>query len=134
MLSCSYQNFSSLVLSFQLRQFLDTIATQLKNLPSRMKQYAAFEYVLKVVKSYQKVMSLNVFLLSFVIVRCRLQASVLVNPLPAQSVPHAKILMILMIYEKKKYLKWQKVSECNIRHLSFSRQHFVSLNNLMKAY
>ena len=39
----------------KLRGALDAIATNLKNLPARMKQYAAFDYVQKIVKSYLKV-------------------------------------------------------------------------------
>eukprot|EP00112_Aurelia_sp_Birch-Aquarium-sp1_P023013 Seg670.8 transcript_id=Seg670.8/GoldUCD/mRNA.D3Y31 product="Cytoplasmic dynein 1 heavy chain 1" protein_id=Seg670.8/GoldUCD/D3Y31 len=39
----------------KLRQFLDGVATQLKNLPSRMRQYAAYEYLQKVIKSHQKI-------------------------------------------------------------------------------
>ena len=44
----------------QLRQFLDGVATQLKNLPSRMRQYAAYEYLQKVIKSHQKVSTYSV--------------------------------------------------------------------------
>lgn len=42
----------------KIRQSLDTLLQQLKDFPSRLKQYASFEYVQRIVKTYTKVMVL----------------------------------------------------------------------------
>lgn len=39
----------------KIRQSLDTLFQQLKDFPSRLKQYASFEYVQRIVKTYTKV-------------------------------------------------------------------------------
>ena len=39
----------------KVRQSLDTLLQQLKDFPSRLKQYASFEYVQRIVKGYTKV-------------------------------------------------------------------------------
>eukprot|EP00731_Ephydatia_muelleri_P024350 Em0016g621a len=39
----------------KIRQSLDTLLQQLKDFPSRLKQYASFEYVQRIVKTYTKV-------------------------------------------------------------------------------
>ena len=45
----------TLCLFWQLRQSLDALLNDMKNLPARLKQYASFEYVQKTIKSYLKV-------------------------------------------------------------------------------
>ncbi|KAI8505359.1 Cytoplasmic dynein 1 heavy chain 1 [Branchiostoma belcheri] len=47
-----------------LRQSLDNLQTQLKNMPSRLRQYSSYDYVSRVVKSYQKINMLVVELKS----------------------------------------------------------------------
>merc|ERR1719153_194795 len=39
----------------KLRQQMDLLLTQLKDLPARLRQYASYEYVKKLIQSYQKV-------------------------------------------------------------------------------
>ncbi len=39
----------------KLRQQIDSLLTQLKDLPARLRQYASYEYVKKLLQSYQKV-------------------------------------------------------------------------------
>lgn len=58
------------VILFQLRQFLDTVATQLKNLPSRMRQYAAYEHLQKAIKGHQKVTVFNGLLFAAMSITC----------------------------------------------------------------
>ena len=41
--------------SLQLRQALDALLNDMKNLPARLKQYSSFEYVQKTIKTYLKV-------------------------------------------------------------------------------
>ena len=41
--------------SVQLRQALDALLNDMKNLPARLKQYSSFEYVQKTIKTYLKV-------------------------------------------------------------------------------
>ncbi|XP_078590507.1 cytoplasmic dynein 1 heavy chain 1-like isoform X1 [Branchiostoma floridae x Branchiostoma japonicum] len=48
----------------KLRQSLDNLQTQLKNMPSRLRQYSSYDYVSRVVKSYQKINMLVVELKS----------------------------------------------------------------------
>lgn len=49
----------------KVRQSLDTLLQQLKDFPSRLKQYASFEYVQRIVKSHTKVRYRNPFKLLF---------------------------------------------------------------------
>ena len=39
----------------QLRQSLDGLLNQLKNFPARLRQYASYEYVQRLLKGYMKV-------------------------------------------------------------------------------
>lgn len=39
----------------QLRQSLDALLNQLKNFPARLRQYASYEYVQRLLKGYMKV-------------------------------------------------------------------------------
>ena len=48
----------------KLRQQMDLLLTQLKDLPARLRQYASYEYVKKLIQSYQKVNMLIVELKS----------------------------------------------------------------------
>ena len=41
--------------SLQLRQGLDGLTNQLKELPARLRQYASYEYVKRLLQSYSKV-------------------------------------------------------------------------------
>lgn len=41
----------------KLRQHLDTLTSQLKDLPSRVRQYTAYEYVKKLLQGYTRVSS-----------------------------------------------------------------------------
>ena len=41
--------------SNQIRQALDSLLNDMKNLPARLRQYASFEYVQKTIKGYLKV-------------------------------------------------------------------------------
>lgn len=43
------------VLCFQLRQSLDALLNQLKNFQARLRQYASYEYVQRLLKGYLKV-------------------------------------------------------------------------------
>lgn len=52
------------LLSSQLRQALDTLLNDMKNLPARLKQYASFEFVQKTIKTYLKVNNFFVILCS----------------------------------------------------------------------
>lgn len=40
---------------WQLRQNLDVLLNQLKNFPARLRQYASYEYVQRLLKGYMKV-------------------------------------------------------------------------------
>ena len=48
----------------KLCQQMDLLLTQLKDLPARLRQYASYEYVMKLIQSYQKVNMLIVELKS----------------------------------------------------------------------
>ena len=48
--------------SLQLRQSLDALLNDMKNLPARLKQYASFEFVQRTIKTYLKVISLSTIL------------------------------------------------------------------------
>ena len=50
--------------SFQLRQALDALLNDMKNLPARLKQYSSFEYVQKTIKTYLKVGNVMSFVTS----------------------------------------------------------------------
>ena len=50
--------------SLQLRQALDALLNDMKNLPARLKQYSSFEYVQKTIKTYLKVSNTMSFLTS----------------------------------------------------------------------
>ena len=45
----------TMYVSLQLRQALDALLNDMKNLPARLKQYSSFEYVQKTIKTYLKV-------------------------------------------------------------------------------
>ena len=45
----------TMLVSLQLRQALDALLNDMKNLPARLKQYSSFEYVQKTIKTYLKV-------------------------------------------------------------------------------
>lgn len=48
-------NWRQCLLYLQLRQSLDALLNDMKNLPARLKQYSSFEYVQKTIKTYLKV-------------------------------------------------------------------------------
>ena len=52
-----YVNLLSDFYDTQLRQSLDGLLNDMKNLPARLRQYASFEYVQKTIKNYLKVTS-----------------------------------------------------------------------------
>lgn len=43
----------------KLRQSLDALLNDMKNLPARLKQYSSFEYVQKTIKTYLKVIFIS---------------------------------------------------------------------------
>lgn len=45
----------------KLRQQLDTLTNQLKELPARLRQYSSYEYVKKLLQGYSKVQEYEVF-------------------------------------------------------------------------
>lgn len=52
---CSLLFSLSLSLYTQIRQSLDGLLTQMKNFPARLKTYASFEYVQRMLRNYLKV-------------------------------------------------------------------------------
>lgn len=46
----------------KLRQQLDTLISQLKELPARLRQYSSYEYVKKLLQGYSKVRSMKALL------------------------------------------------------------------------
>ena len=50
-----FQRNCGCLISLQLRQSLDALLNDMKNLPARLKQYSSFEYVQKTIKTYLKV-------------------------------------------------------------------------------
>lgn len=59
--SCCFNLF---LLFLQLRQHLDGLLTQLKELPARLRQYASYEYVKRTLQSFTKVKFSYIFVMN----------------------------------------------------------------------